>query len=117
MRSLRRRFEDIKKNNPDSTDYINFKRAVEWQNFTRDMITRWFTRLVPEDEYGRENKKDIINQLVECSKSAEGNVPGDVKVFASDSKNKNSGDDEEDPDEILKGELMCFIGIDETPKW
>lgn len=69
MRSVLARFEMSKRKNPYYADYMHLLNAVRGQNFTRAMISRWLTEMVPEEEYGRKNRETLIDQLVECSKN------------------------------------------------
>lgn len=59
--------------NSGHADYINFVNAIKGQNFSRDMIIRWLTKLVPKEEYAKGDKKFLIDQLVAHSKGAEDN--------------------------------------------
>lgn len=71
MRSIKARFEMFKKRNPGHADYMNLLNAVRGQKFSREMISRWLTEIVLEEEYGKNNRGILIDQLVECSSCAE----------------------------------------------
>lgn len=72
MRSINARVEVFKRKNPGHADYMNLLNAVRGQKFSRAMISRWLTEFVSEGEYGRKNREPLIDQLVKCSNSAEG---------------------------------------------
>jgi hypothetical protein len=69
MRSLRRIFSRIRSENPYWSDYICFAEAVRGRKFSRKTIVRNFNSLVDKEEYARSEKKEIIDFLVEFSKS------------------------------------------------
>jgi len=71
MRSINRRFEEFKKINKNLSDYINLARAVRGQNFTRNMISRWFYILISKEEYGEKDDVDIITHLAKLTKLPE----------------------------------------------
>lgn len=64
MKSLERRFKKIQDENPALGDYICFARAITGQNFSERIITFWFNKLVPKDDYLKEEKKDLIKHLM-----------------------------------------------------
>lgn len=88
MKSIKARFEAFRKKNPGHGDYINMANAVKGQNFTKDMISRWFTKLVPKDEYAKKDKKSLIDQLVAHSKCAEERSFEGVKAPGKHAKKK-----------------------------
>ena len=63
MKSLERRFNNIKTRNPYWSDYICFAEAVKGQKFTRDILMRWFNKLVDKDDYAKRDKRKIITNL------------------------------------------------------
>ena len=73
MRSIRRRFEELKRKNVDAGDYLNLVRAVKSQNFSKDMISRWFNKLIGKDEYVSKDKRRLIEHLVKLSGRSEDN--------------------------------------------
>lgn len=70
MRSLKRRAINIAKRNPYWTSFICFAEAVKKQKFSRRTIYYWFSELVNEDDYSKEDRMTIIQQLVTLSKNA-----------------------------------------------
>lgn len=109
MRSIRTRFEAFKEKNNGHSDYINFVNAVKGQNFTKDMIGRWFTKLVPKDEYAKKDKKSLIDQLVAHSKYVEDNSFEGVKAPRARVININEGEYEDDLIDVVRRELPCFL--------
>ena len=71
MRSIQRRFSNIRDKNINLGDYIVFARAVKGQGFSKDMISRWFNKLVEKDDYDKKDKKALIQHLVNLSKTSE----------------------------------------------
>lgn len=63
MKSIKRRFLKIQKENPNLGDYIVFARAIAGGNFTRARIARAFNELVPKDDYDQKDKKDLLGLL------------------------------------------------------
>ena len=68
MRSLKRIFSRIKRENPYWSDYICFAEAVRGRKFSRKTIIRNFNSLVDKGDYAKSEKKEIIDFLVELSK-------------------------------------------------
>jgi len=69
MRSVKRVFNKIKSRNPYWSDYICFAEAIRGRRFSRKTIIRNFNSLVDKEEYARSEKREIIEHLVELSKS------------------------------------------------
>lgn len=63
MRSIERRFNKISKKYPEWSSYVRFITAIRDQNFTKRSIYAWFSRLVDEDDFAREDKMKILRQL------------------------------------------------------
>ncbi|MSU55309.1 MAG: hypothetical protein EXS46_02095 [Candidatus Taylorbacteria bacterium] len=55
------------------SSYINFAKAVKVQRFTREIIARWFNKLVERDDYDRGDKRSILARLTELSNPIEDN--------------------------------------------
>lgn len=88
MRSLKALFEVQKRKNPNHGDYICLVNAIKRQNFTKDIIGRWFTKLIPKDDYAKKDKKSLIDQLVAHTKCAEDNSFECVKAPRGFAKKK-----------------------------
>lgn len=71
MKSLERRFQAIRERNPYWGDLICFSEAVARQNFQPQIVARWFNQLVDKNDYLPRDKKDILIQLNNLSKSVE----------------------------------------------
>jgi hypothetical protein len=67
MRSIKRVFEKIRRSNPAWSDYICFAQAVSGRNFSKRMISRYFNKLVDEDDYAEKDKKEILKHLTHLS--------------------------------------------------
>ena len=63
MKSLERRFNKISAKNPLWSSYVSFAEAVHYQNFTRQVIHRWFSKLVDKNDYVKCEKKEILSHL------------------------------------------------------
>jgi hypothetical protein len=69
MKSLRRVFEKIKKDNRYWSDYMCFAETVHGRGFTKRTIQRHFNALIDKEDYSKSEKKEILKFLVELSKS------------------------------------------------
>ncbi|MDD5552070.1 MAG: hypothetical protein PHI88_02870 [Candidatus Pacebacteria bacterium] len=68
MRSLERRFNNIADKNPFWSSYICFSKAIDGQKFSKQIISRYFNKLVSKEDYNRSDKREILRQLFELSK-------------------------------------------------
>lgn len=73
MRSIQARFNNLNEE-PVST-YLAFTRAVQYQGFCRDNISRNFIRLVDKDDYSHNDKNTLINHLYMLS-----NTPAEHEI-------------------------------------
>ena len=73
MRSLERRFRKIQKKNLYWSSYYCFAEAVKEQNFSRQAIHRWFYKLIDENDYFKDEVKQLLSQLRKLSKCSEDN--------------------------------------------
>lgn len=71
MRSLKARFENLKEKNPNWGSYITLAHSVKFQNFGRDKIGRWFYKLMPKEEYQRNEARGLISHLTNLSNTPE----------------------------------------------
>ena len=67
MRSIQRRFKNLEQRNDSLSSFINFSRAIEGQNFSKDAISHWFNRLVEKDDYEACDKKEILKHFIALS--------------------------------------------------
>ena len=63
MKSVRRLFEKIARENPNWGSVIVFNHIVNQKNFSNDKIGRWFSILVDKNEYDRSEKKMILKDI------------------------------------------------------
>jgi hypothetical protein len=68
MKSLKRVFNKIRRENPYWSDYTCFAEAVRGRKFSAKTIIRNFNSLVNKEEYAKSEKKGIIEHLAELSK-------------------------------------------------
>jgi len=73
MKSIERRFNNIKKDNPYWSSYICFAEVVKNQNFSKQILHRWFNKLVDKNDYFRSDKKTILSHLNILTKYTEDN--------------------------------------------
>ncbi len=74
MRSLKRVFEKIKRENPHLSDYTCFSLAISGKNFSKKTISRYFNKLVDNNDYLKREKKEILERLFWLSQKKE-NMP------------------------------------------
>ncbi|MDD5738799.1 MAG: hypothetical protein PHY72_02665 [Candidatus Pacebacteria bacterium] len=63
MRSIQRRFNSFVNKNPYWSSYVCFVEAVKNQNFSKQMIHRWFYKLVEKDDYDKQDARQILKHL------------------------------------------------------
>ncbi len=68
MRSLKRVFEKIKRENPYWSDYTCFSRAISGKDFSKKTISRYFNKLVDNRDYPKREKKEILEWLFSLGK-------------------------------------------------
>lgn len=73
MRSIKRRFDNISKANPYWSSYICFSAVIRGQKFSKQMIHRWFNKLVEKDDYDKRDKKALLAYLCWLAECPEGN--------------------------------------------
>jgi hypothetical protein len=67
MRSIKRRFNNIAERNPNYSSYLCFAEAIKEQRFSKQMIQRWFNKLVDKNDYARSEKRGTVDFLVNLS--------------------------------------------------
>ncbi len=67
MRSIKRRFTNEQDKSPELSSFINFGTAIKSQRFSKDMIHRWFNKLVDKEDYQKSDKNEILKHLVSIS--------------------------------------------------
>jgi len=68
MKSLERKFNKISRKNPYWSSLVCFTEAVRGQNFSKDIINRWFNKVVNEDDYPREQKRSVLENIYKANK-------------------------------------------------
>ena len=63
MKSVKRRFQNIVKRNPNLGSYLCFTKAIEEQGFGKQTIHRWFQKLVDENDYAKNEKRALLAYL------------------------------------------------------
>ncbi len=68
MRSIKARFENIQKKNPDFNTLICFNIATRHRGFKKKKLAENFNKLVDKNNYFKNEKKELISSIVEASK-------------------------------------------------
>lgn len=68
MKSIKRKFEEIKNNNHCYGDYYCFAEAIKHKGYTRRAIKESFEKLVEIRGYSKKELNEILGALVELSK-------------------------------------------------
>jgi len=63
MKSIERRFNNIKKGNPYWSLYLCFTEAIKNQNLSKQTLHRWFNKLVDKNDYSRSEKNGVLGFL------------------------------------------------------
>ena len=63
MKSIKRLFDKVAKENPNWGSVIVFNHIVDGKNFSQDRIARWFNILVDKEEYDKSEKKAILEYV------------------------------------------------------
>ncbi len=64
MKSLERVFRQIEKENPYWSSYVCFVETIRGKKYNRQIIIRWFNKLVDKNDYDKSEKKEIIEDLL-----------------------------------------------------
>lgn len=73
MKSLERRFKNITDRNPLWSSYVCFAESVKGERFSKQAISRWFSKLVEKSDYEKNSKKGILDHLWHLSNTREDN--------------------------------------------
>lgn len=68
MKELNKRFGEFREEHPGLGDVIIMSMAVEGQQYPRDVIQRAFNKLVSKEEYEQDEKREIVECLINYSK-------------------------------------------------
>jgi hypothetical protein len=72
MKSINYKFQKAIKDNPYLGYFYCLKIAITNQHFSQKNIAKALNDLVPKEDYGSENKKDLIDELMRASKTPRG---------------------------------------------
>lgn len=68
MKSIKARFDKIRAVKTAKSDYICFAEAITNQGFTKESITRWFSKLVDKNDYEKKERQKLLRHLWEINK-------------------------------------------------
>lgn len=68
MRSIKARFNQQQSNNPYWSSLTCFLEAVRGQKLSKDMISRWFYKIVSKDDYCKDEIKSILKNIYKANK-------------------------------------------------
>lgn len=74
MKSLERRFNQIRTQHPYWSTHLCFAKAVTNQHFTHAIILYWFNKLVDKDDYSTSDKREIIAHLEKLNTSTDEHI-------------------------------------------
>ena len=63
MRSIEANYQKVQTRNSNLGTYPCLARAVRYKNFSRKSIIKAFNELMPESEYEKDEKKELIDYL------------------------------------------------------
>jgi len=63
MRSVKRRFNQIRRRFPYWSSYLCFAEAIKDQGFSNRVVHYWFNRLVSRDDFSEEERLKILRHL------------------------------------------------------
>jgi hypothetical protein len=71
MKSLEKGFNKIRVKNHNWSSYVCFAAAVQGKKFERYVISKWFVILVDENDYAKNERKNLLENLFVISNIAE----------------------------------------------
>jgi len=71
MRSLKEKFNETIEKHPFWSTYISFAVSITGQNYPKEMVRKWFTKLVDRDDYALEEKRQIFLSVLTLLKKEE----------------------------------------------
>lgn len=81
MKSIEYNFEKIRNKNPYLSDYICLTKVIESRDFKRRAISGALRNLVDKDDYSKDERNELLDNLVELSRRG---TP--TKVLVDDQK-------------------------------
>src|ERR1035437_8395856 len=88
MKSLKRVFDKVQKENPGWGAYIVFANTVRGRNFSHDRIARMFNLLVDRSEYLKSEKIGLLKYLYSINKPLNRTKKGSILPHTKGNKNK-----------------------------
>lgn len=91
MRTIERRFNKIKAENENKSDYICLSQAVRGQKFKYRTLYRYFNQLMDPSDYRKDEVKGLVRFLHNVSKQSEDctsegkNAPGASQIDRDES--------------------------------
>lgn len=67
MKSIELNFKKVVEENPNLSTYVCFAKSVSSKKLSKDMIKRWFNKLVDKEDYKGVNKEYLFSQLEELT--------------------------------------------------
>lgn len=71
MKSIERIFQQTRTRVPNASTYLCFVEAIRGRKYSRQIIARWFYKLVDPDDYDKEDARGIIKDLCLLSNTPE----------------------------------------------
>lgn len=103
MKSIKRLFDKVAKENPNWGSVVVFNHIVSGKNFTHDRIVRMFNVLVDEDEYEKSEKKAILKDVYLVNTPFNRTKNGGI-LPSRDEKILKMGKDKSDTNKPVKSE-------------
>ena len=82
MKSIERKFNEIKIKNPLWSSMICFSESIKYKKLGKGSVRTWFTKLVERDNYINSEKNEILKDLYIFS-----NKPRNSKLSPKQSRN------------------------------
>lgn len=89
MRSIKRVFEKVQKENPGWGSIIVFNHIVDGKNFSHDRIARWFNILVDKQEYDQSDKKALLDYVYHVNTPLNRTKNGGILLSREEIRRKN----------------------------
>lgn len=67
MKSIKHNFDSLREKRPLWSSYACFVAAIKGKGFGKDAIRRWFNKLVEKDDYTKNDKKALLENLDKLS--------------------------------------------------
>jgi hypothetical protein len=71
MKSVEARFRKFQKKSSSVGEFVVLMQTVHGQKFGRETVSKWFYKLVPQDDFARSERHRLINQLYLHSNTSE----------------------------------------------